>query len=402
MDAANRLRQWFVAAGLACAAPGCATCCDDYEATGRRADAVARAQMPPDPVGPLSPANTPPTAPPAQGVQPAAFSPGGAGALAPVGKLAADATPRIKVVAIVGAGNIVTDHEVWEATRQRLGEYATLERSAREAKEQAIYREELRRVVERELILDDMFHRLKKANPRVIEEIKTFAGQAAERQLREFMKMYKTKSEDEFKDILRSQGLSMPVIRRQLERQMMTEEYVRSMLKEKGRGVGLAEVRAYYDRNPDEFKTDDAVKWLDLFISFNKFDTPRAAYDHALAVQAEAARGADFVALVKKHDHGDASLRNGEGAGTKRGDIRPVDVEPVVWLLQPGQVSNLIETPAGYHIVKVTERQVAGVRAFDEKLQGEIREKLMRKMRADEYARLVEDLWRKGVVKVME
>ena len=74
----------------------------------------------------------------------------------------------------------------------------------------------------------------------------------------------------------------------------------------------------------------------------------------------------------------------------------------MLWLLRPGQVSNLIETPAGYHIVKVVERQVAGVRPYDEKLQAEIREKLMRKMRADEYTRLVEELWRKGVVKVLE
>ena len=65
-------------------------------------------------------------------------------------------------------------------------------------------------------------------------------------------------------------------------------------------------------------------------------------------------------------------------------------------------MSNLIQTPAGYHIVKVVERQVAGVRPFDEKVQAEIREKLIRKMRADEYGRMVEELWRKGVVKVME
>ncbi|HUR53941.1 MAG TPA: peptidyl-prolyl cis-trans isomerase [Gemmataceae bacterium] len=405
MDAANRLRSWLVAAGLAAGLSSGCTTCDGYEVAGHRADAVARGQAPtdlPGPAGPLSPANLSPTAPTTQAappVQPVGYAAGGSGALA---GLAAEVTPRIKVVAVVGSGNIVTDHEVWEATRQRLGEYAQLDRAPREAKEREIYREELRRIVERELILDDMFARLKKAKPQAIEEIKTFAGQMADRQLRDFMKMYQTKSEDEFKAILKSQGLSMPVIRRQMERQMMTEEYVRSMLKEKGRTVGLAEIRAHYTRHPNDFKTDDAVKWLDLFVSFNKFETPRAAYDHALAVQQEAARGGDFVTLVKKHDHGDASLRNGEGAGTKRGEIRPADVEPVLWLLQPGQVSNLIETPAGYHIVKVVERQVAGVRAFDEKLQAEIRDKLMRKMREQEYTRLVEELWRKSVVEVRE
>jgi parvulin-like peptidyl-prolyl isomerase len=392
MDAAIRLRSRLVSAGLAA---GLAAGCHSADAAG-----VARSQMPPDPVAPVSPASlAAPQSPAQQDVRPAGYTPGGAGVLASV---AAAGTPRVKVVAHVGAGHHVTDGEVWEATRQRLGEYVHLDPTARDAKEKAIYREELRHIIERELILDDLFAKMKKAKPQAIEEIKAFAAQMADRQIREFMKLYKAKSEDEFKDILRSQGLSVPVIRRQLERQMMTEEYVRTMLKEKGRAVGLADIRAEYDRNPDAYKTDDAVKWLDLFVSFNKFPTPQAAHAHADAVRRQAAAGADFVALVKEHDHGDASLRNGEGAGTKRGEIRPADVEPAVWALQPGQVSGLIQTPTGYHIVKVAERRVAGVRPFDDKLQAEIREKLRRKMMTEERARLVEELWRKNGAWVLE
>jgi parvulin-like peptidyl-prolyl isomerase len=119
-------------------------------------------------------------------------------------------------------------------------------------------------------------------------------------------------------------------------------------------------------------------------------------------VRRQAAGGADIVARVKQYDNGLASGTNGVGVGSKRGEIQPADVEPTVWSLKPGEVSQLIETPAGYHIVKVVERDFAGVRPFDAKVQGEIRERLLRQYREIEYQRLVEDLWRKGPVRVIE
>ncbi|MDB5307580.1 MAG: hypothetical protein JWO38_1782, partial [Gemmataceae bacterium] len=322
--------------------------------------------------------------------------------------------PRIKVVAVVGAGNIITDEEVWESVHQRPMDYSTAvdgpngKQLVRDpAKEKEIYAEELKRIIERELILDEMYTRLKKGKKgNVIDEIKEFAGKAADRQLQALRKRWKVESEDEFRSILTGQGLTLPVVRRQIERQMMAEEYVRSMLKEKGKSVGLSEIRDYYDKHPDDFRTTDRVKWLDIFVSYNKFPTQREAYDYATAVHQKAAAGADFAALSEQYDHGLAGQQKGPqkgvGLGQKRGEIQPADVEPTVWALQSGQVSGLIETPAGYHIVKVAERELAGVRPFGEDIQAEVRRKLLDKMHLQEHKRLVENLWWRGVVDVIE
>jgi hypothetical protein len=61
-----------------------------------------------------------------------------------------------------------------------------------------------------------------------------------------------------------------------------------------------------------------------------------------------------------------------------------------------------LQTATGYHLVKVVEREVAGVQPFDVKVQGKIRDKLNEAITEAETKRLVEDLWRKGVVRVME
>jgi len=314
-----------------------------------------------------------------------------------------ESVPQIKVVALIGASNLITDQEVIEAVRQRLGEFRDLPGPARIAKEKAMYVEELRRIIERELILDDMYAKLKKQSRLALaDEIKEFAEKAADQNLGSIRKGSGLNTDEEFQTMLRAQGLTQPVIHRQMVRQIMADEYVRSAIKEKGRTPGFGDVRAYYEQHANEFKTDDRVKWLDIFISFNKHATREAAYAHADKVRREAASGTDFVALVKQHDNGLAIGANGVGVGSQRGEIQPPDVERIVWALKPGEVSNLVETPTGFHIVKVAERDYAGTRPFDIKVQNQIREKLLRHYREDEYHRLIEELWRKGAVRVIE
>src|SRR5438552_1467368 len=85
---------------------------------------------------------------------------------------------------------------------------------------------------------------------------------------------------------------------------------------------------------------------------WTNFAAQREAYDYALAIQQHAAAGEDFAALSKTYDQGLSGQAGGLGIGNERGKIQPADVEPAVWALEPGKVSELIETPAGYHIVK--------------------------------------------------
>lgn len=400
MDAATPFRRRLRAAGLAVlTAAGCQTPTepgDDRPVKDIRAENAAKSMS-----------RNPGALPTARPQMPADGPAAPAGPVTPASATAPAGVPRIKVVALVGKDHVVTDEEVWESVRQRVMDYCTVSqgRVFKDAqKEKVVYAEELRRVVERELILDEMTAKLKKGGkPGLMDELKEFSAKAADRELRRRRKLMGVQTEDELRDIFATQGLTLPVVRRQLERQLMANEYVRSVLKEKGKLPGLAEVRAYYDAHPDEFKTADRVKWLDIFVSPNKFPSREAAAAHAAAVQREAAApGADFAALSKKYDHGLAGQQGGEGVGQKRGEIRPAELEEAVWALVPGQVSGVIETPAGYHVVAVAEREFAGVRPYDVKTQTEVREKLLDKLHDREYRRLVDELWRRGVVKVME
>jgi peptidyl-prolyl cis-trans isomerase SurA len=428
MEAANPLCRLLLLAGALAAVIGCQS----------DRGAKARGQMPQDPLAPVAPPPTPPPgsagsftpitplaplAPSAPGVTPAIAGtavPGspvppvakgpvvptgyavGAKKLAPA-ELLKNGTPRVKVVAIVGRDNVITDQEVIESVWQQNDELANLDGHAREVKQKELYTAALRKTIERELVLDEMYTKLKKANKMaVVEEIKELAVQATDKQIREMKKRTGSKTDEELNAWLRVQGLTLPVFRRQFERTIMSQQYVGSMLKEKGRRAGLTEIRDYYDRHPEEFKSPDRVKWQHVFVSAAKHASAQDAYNHAEGLRQKAAAGTDLGALSKQFDDGVAGKQNGFGVGESRNEILPADVEPTVWALKPGQLSAVIQTPTGFHIVKVVERDYAGVMPFDAKIQTKIRDKLNDALYDADAKKMIDELWRKGVVRVLE
>jgi peptidyl-prolyl cis-trans isomerase SurA len=305
--------------------------------------------------------------------------------------------PQVKVMAQVGSF-IITDQEVIEAVHMRLEELRDLAGSARADKEKRIYQEELSKLIERELLIDDVFNRLKK-NKKSNDEIKEIGVQSADERLRDIRNQQGARTEEEFTRGLSSQGLTLAGLRRKIERETMAEVYVHGVLKETGRSPGFTDIRRYYDQHPEEFHVADRVRWQGIFISFNNYSNREAASAHALQVRQMAMEGTDFVSLIKTEEKAPRGRLNWDGIGTTRQTV-PLDVAPTVWALQPGQISGLIETPGGYHIVKVLEREYDGLRPLDIKVQTECHDKLQRQYRENERKKLIDDLWRKGTVEI--
>lgn len=365
------------------------------------------------PEGPILPG----TLPPGQSTPPPAPPPGQSTPPAPVTPLPAPSDPRsdlpvpsslppappttrVKMVATIGPEYFVTDEEVSMAVRQRARDYVTLTGPERLAKEKEVYREELRKLIERELIVAEFIGKVKKNKPEYLDDIWADAAKMADRQLRDLRRQNDLTSEEKFTQALDAMGLNLKTYKRNIERAMVTQMYLRELLKDKGKTISLAEIEAHYRRHPDEFKIDDRVVWQHLFVSFGGSASPAEAKQKAEQLLKAAQGGGDVAKLATEHGHGDSALRHGEGNGTKRGEILPRELEPTVLSLKAGQVSGLVATATGYHIVKVTERDVAGVRPFDAKVQADIRNKLTDQLLKQERDRVVEDLWRRSAVTI--
>ena len=76
----------------------------------------------------------------------------------------------------------------------------------------------------------------------------------------------------------------------------------------------------------------------------------------ARSLQQRAAAGEDFAALAREYGQDGTAQQGGDLGFTGRGGWIP-DFEEVAFALQPGEVSDVVETPFGLHIIKVEERQ---------------------------------------------
>lgn len=419
MDAPRRrLAGPLFAALFAATGTGCAMFGKDADtaAADEFADPGLPVRRSQAPDGPRAPTSLPPAAgplavparpDPAPVVPTDAPLPPGGVVITPVSGSDAKPTPAgassaVRVIATVGADGIITDDEVSLMMKQRARDYVTLKGAEREKKEKEVYKEELKKLIDRELILTEFLAKVKKNNPAALDGLWEQAGKMADAHLREMRTAFKLKSEADFTAALDQQGLPYKLFRRQVERQALMTMFINTILKDKNNTPTLAQVQDYYARHQDEYKTDDRVKFQHLFVSTARFDSPAHARKRADELFDAARRGADFVKLVKDHGHGDSVLRDGAGVGERRGEIQPAELDKVVWDVKAGNFSGVVPSENGFHIVKVLEREAAGTRPLDEKLQGEIRNKLMDQAGKAEREKLTAQLWRQIGVTVVD
>jgi peptidyl-prolyl cis-trans isomerase D len=172
--------------------------------------------------------------------------------------------------------------------------------------------------------------------------------------------------------------------------------------------VSDSAVREYYDANQSAFGTPEAVKARHILKKFpdnaaeeQKVETKAAAEELLKTVNAELAAGADFAELAKTYSEGPSATIGGalKGSNPKlpagdyfaRGEMVKPFEEAAFDTLEPGEVSGLIETQFGYHIIKLEEKRAPESQPFAQ-VQFEIQQKLVQVSGVDEAKRIADDL----------
>jgi peptidyl-prolyl cis-trans isomerase D len=129
--------------------------------------------------------------------------------------------------------------------------------------------------------------------------------------------------------------------------------------------VTPAEVEARYRDTIATYSTPEQVRASHILFKTEGKDEA-AVRKLADSVLAKARSGADFAALARQYSDDDASKVNGGdldyfGRGTMYKEF-----EDAAWALQPGQISDVIKSPAGLHIIKLTDKRAAATRSLAE------------------------------------
>ena len=172
--------------------------------------------------------------------------------------------------------------------------------------------------------------------------------------------------------------------------------------------VSDEDIAAHYEENQAEFTTPEVVKARHILKKFpdnatdeQKTETKTAAEELLKTINAELAAGADFAELARTHSEGPSGAQGGalRGGNPKlppgdyfaRGDMVKPFEEAAFDSLEPGEVSGLVETQFGFHIIKLEEKRAPEVQPFDQ-VQYDIRQKLVQVSGVDEAKEVASDL----------
>ncbi|MCG2584675.1 SurA N-terminal domain-containing protein [Massilia sp. TS11] len=157
--------------------------------------------------------------------------------------------------------------------------------------------------------------------------------------------------------------------------------------------VSDAEVKAYYEANQKRFESPEQRRASHILVAVKK-DAPAAeksaAKAKAEAILAEVKKTpADFakIAKAKSDDKASAELGGDLDIVEKGAFVKPV--EDAIFKLKQGEISGLVESEYGFHIITVTALKPSGLKSFDE-AKAEIAAELKKQKMGKKYSELAE------------
>jgi parvulin-like peptidyl-prolyl isomerase len=203
------------------------------------------------------------------------------------------------------------------------------------------------------------------------QEVKKYEDKVDEGQVDKYidqLRADKHLTDEQFRQELKAAGMSYDELRKRarmdLEKAMMIQQQVREKI-----DVPDADIKAAYDAHKADFTVaKERLKLAQILIAVPPNASAKQVADaqkKAEMVRARAAKGEDFNDLARKYSDDDSKSSGGELGWFEPSDVMDqilVGVKP----LKPGQISPTIRTSHGFHIVKLEDHEVPGVRPLSE------------------------------------
>ena len=167
----------------------------------------------------------------------------------------------------------------------------------------------------------------------------------------------------------------------------ISEEDITKFLDEPGK----AKVKTYFDTHTSEFNTKERAKARHILVSYTgarnaagagALRTKDAAKKQAEGILKQVkAAGADFAKIATSStDEASGKAKGGDLGLFSREDMVK-EFSDAAFALAPGQISGVVESPFGFHVIKLEEKQTAAVTTLEQATRG-IATKLLKEEKA--------------------
>jgi peptidyl-prolyl cis-trans isomerase C len=207
-------------------------------------------------------------------------------------------------------------------------------------------------------------------------------------------------SEANFRAALQAQQLTEAKLREDAKTDILVNKLLEQEVTQKLL-VKPSDIATFYEKNPDRFQQSESVRAAHILVLVPRDadeKTRAAAKARAEAALKAAKAGQDFAQLAKRYSNDASAQRGGDLGFIPKGQMVPA-FEAAAFALEPGQVSDLVETQFGYHVIKALEKRPARVVPFVE-AAAQIEQFLQQQQRQEKSKALVEQLKSKGKVEI--
>jgi len=157
--------------------------------------------------------------------------------------------------------------------------------------------------------------------------------------------------------------------------------------------VPEGDLRAFYDQNKSRFGRDEQRRASHILFTAGEGGTAKDK-DGARKVAQEVlakvrANPGDFAKLAKQYSKDPGSAANGGDLGLFGRNMMVKPFEEAAFSLKEGEISNVVESDFGFHIIRVTEIKPAQIKPFEE-VRGEIETEYRRQQAQKKFAEAAE------------
>ena len=175
-----------------------------------------------------------------------------------------------------------------------------------------------------------------------------------------------------------------------LKKRVVVEAFLKKKVEEQA-GLADADLQKFYDANKDKFKTGEQVRASHILVKSEQ---------EAQDILGQLKKGGNFEELAKKHSTDSVGAKGGDLGWFGKGSMIPA-FEKVAFGLKEGELSGIVTTQFGYHIIKLTGKRPAGVRPFAE-VKDQIKAGLLPDKQQEVFKKLKDDLKKSAKISVKE
>ena len=210
-------------------------------------------------------------------------------------------------------------------------------------------------------------------------------------------------NEEQFNQMIKSQNLTMDDVKSDVRKALAIKKLMRNDIEDKIT-VDEKAVNEYYKNNPDKFIEGESIKASHILIMVDKNaakDAKETAKKKIDGLLIRVKKGEDFAKLAKENSDDKGSGQNGGDLGFFSKGMMVPNFEKAVFSLKKDEISEVVETEFGYHIIKLTDKKPS--RTIP---QSEVHDRLKNFLKSMEANKKVSeylaDLRKKADIKVVE